>query len=214
MLSVAKLTPGQESYYEQSVAAGLDDYYAGRGESPGLWVGHGALELELDGMVTEGQLGRLIGGRDPSTAAVLRSHSPKRQITVERIETATGRRWLERKTLAPIAGFDLVFSVPKSVSLLHALGDEQKSNGVESRPIPAAQSASQRSEGSARYIRSVPNRSSAYAPNCSSATCAATPSSSRCSPTPACGRARRLRSPGATSASGRSSSSVRSPSAS
>ena len=42
MLSVAKLTPGQERYYERSVAAGLDDYYAGRGESPGVWTGRGA----------------------------------------------------------------------------------------------------------------------------------------------------------------------------
>ena len=36
VLSVAKLTLGQEAYYEQQVAGGLDDYYAGRGESPGL----------------------------------------------------------------------------------------------------------------------------------------------------------------------------------
>ena len=34
VLSIAKLTPGQEGYYERSVAAGLDDYYAGRGEQP------------------------------------------------------------------------------------------------------------------------------------------------------------------------------------
>jgi hypothetical protein len=36
VLSVAKLTVGQEAYYEQEVAGGLDDYYAGRGESPGI----------------------------------------------------------------------------------------------------------------------------------------------------------------------------------
>ena len=42
VLSVAKLTPGQEGYYERSVAAGIDDYYAGRGESPGVWTGRGA----------------------------------------------------------------------------------------------------------------------------------------------------------------------------
>jgi conjugative relaxase-like TrwC/TraI family protein len=125
VLSIAKLTPGQERYYEQSVAAGLDDYYAGRGESPGVWVGRGATELELDGVIDEGQLGRLIGGRHPVSSAVLRGHPPKRRISVERIEAATGRRWLEQKTLAPVAGFDFVFSVPKSVSLLHALGDEQ-----------------------------------------------------------------------------------------
>jgi conjugative relaxase-like TrwC/TraI family protein len=125
VLSVAKLAPGQERYYEQSVAAGLDDYYAGRGESPGLWIGRGAAELELDEFVEDGQLGRLIGGRHPLSSAVLRGHPPKRRITVERLDTATGRRWMEQKTLAPVAGFDLVFSVPKSVSLLHALGDEQ-----------------------------------------------------------------------------------------
>ena len=42
VLSVAKLTLGQEAYYEQQVVRGLDDYYAGRGESPGLWAGSGA----------------------------------------------------------------------------------------------------------------------------------------------------------------------------
>jgi conjugative relaxase-like TrwC/TraI family protein len=141
VLSVAKLTPGQESYYERSVAAGMDDYYAGRGESPGVWVGRGAVALELDGMVEEGQLGRLIGGRDPSTAAVLRAHPPKRRITVERIEAATGRRWLERKTLAPVAGFDLVFSVPKSVSLLHALGDEETRLAITQAHLSAWQAA-------------------------------------------------------------------------
>ena len=56
MLSVAKLTPGQESYYERSVAAGLDDYYAGRGESPGVWVGSGARQLDLEGVVQDGEL--------------------------------------------------------------------------------------------------------------------------------------------------------------
>jgi len=141
VLSVAKLTPGQESYYERSVAAGMDDYYAGRGESPGVWVGGGAAELELDGIVAEGQLGRLIGGRDPLTSAVLRSHPPKRRITVERIEAATGQRWLERKTLAPVAGFDLVFSVPKSVSLLHAVGDEETRLAVTQAHLAAWQAA-------------------------------------------------------------------------
>ena len=49
MLSVAKLTLGQEAYYEQQVARGLDDYYAGRGESPGLWAGSGSVGLGLVG---------------------------------------------------------------------------------------------------------------------------------------------------------------------
>ncbi len=39
VLSTAKLSPGQEASYEASVARGLDDYDAGRGESPGVWHG-------------------------------------------------------------------------------------------------------------------------------------------------------------------------------
>ena len=62
MLSVAKLTLGQEAYYEQQVVRGLDDYYAGRGESPGIWAGRGAAELELSGVVEDGELGTLLRG--------------------------------------------------------------------------------------------------------------------------------------------------------
>ncbi|MGH3004710.1 MAG: MobF family relaxase [Gaiellaceae bacterium] len=130
MLSVAKLTPGQEGYYERSVAGGLDDYYAGKGESPGEWAGSGAASLGLEGEVTEGELGSLIRGRDPKTGEELRAPVKARTITVERIDTETGRRWLEEKKLAPVAGFDLVFSTPKSVSLLHALGDEETREAI------------------------------------------------------------------------------------
>src|SRR6266511_127934 len=56
VLSVAKLTLGQEAYYEQQVALGLDDYYASRGESPWLWAGRGAEELGLVGVVGYGDL--------------------------------------------------------------------------------------------------------------------------------------------------------------
>ena len=141
MLTVAKLSPGQEAYYERSVAAGIDDYYAGRGESPGVWVGRGAAELELDGVVGEGELGRLIGGKHPLTSAQLRRHPPRKQITVERIDPVTGERGLEVKTLSPVAGYDLVFSPPKSVSLLHALGDDEVRHAVNQAHLAAWQAA-------------------------------------------------------------------------
>src|SRR6266581_1691573 len=141
VLSIAKLTPGQEGYYERSVADGLDDYYAGRGESPGVWVGRGARELELEGVVREGELGRLIGGQHPHTEEQLRRHYRVRQIAVERIDPFTGERSLEVQKLAPVAGFDLVFSPPKSVSLLHALGDEQTRRAVQEAHLEAWQAA-------------------------------------------------------------------------
>ncbi|MGH3072076.1 MAG: MobF family relaxase [Gaiellaceae bacterium] len=124
MLSVAKLTVGQEAYYEQQVAAGLDDYYAGRGESPGIWAGHGAELLGLDGVVEEGDLGTLLRGVDPASAARLRTPVRERTITVRVLDAESGEWREEAKRLAPVSGFDLVFSCPKSVSILHALTDD------------------------------------------------------------------------------------------
>src|SRR5258707_15198798 len=94
VLSIAKLTPGQERYHERSLAAGFDDYYAGRGESPGLWTGGGAQQLELQGVVENGQLGALIAGTDPLTEERLRRHAQARTITIERIDPHTGERRL------------------------------------------------------------------------------------------------------------------------
>ena len=142
MLSVAKLTPGQECYYERSVAAGIDDYYAGRGESPGIWTGRGAAALGLEGVVEDGQLGALIRGDNPLSGEKLRRRHPQaRTITVERIDPTSGERRLEEKTLRPVAGFDLVFSVPKSVSLLHALGDDETRRAVNEAHLAAWQAA-------------------------------------------------------------------------
>ncbi len=42
MLSIGKLTVEQSRYYERQVAQGRDDYYSGRGESPGRWTGAGS----------------------------------------------------------------------------------------------------------------------------------------------------------------------------
>ena len=153
MLSVSRLSPGQEAYYERSVADGIDDYYAGRGESPGVWAGRGAAELELEGVVEDGQLGRLIAGRHPLTSAQLRSHPPKKRTTVERIDPATGEQYLEEKTLSPVAGYDLVFSPPKSVSLLHALGDEKVRHAVNQAHLAAWQAALSYLEEQACVIR-------------------------------------------------------------
>src|SRR6266498_1023945 len=141
MLSVSKLSPGQEAYYERSVAAGIDDYYAGKGEAPGVWTGRGVEELDLEGVVEDGQLGRLINGQHPLTSAQLRSHPPKKQTMVERIDPTTGECYLEEQTLKPVAGYDLVFSPPKSVSLLHALGSEDVRHAVNQAHLAAWQAA-------------------------------------------------------------------------
>ena len=110
MLSIAKLALGQEAYYEQQVALGLDDYYAGRGESPGLWVGSGAEAIELVGTVEEGALSVLLSGLSPADGERLRAPAKERIITVRTLDQATGVWREEPKRLTPVAGYDLVFS--------------------------------------------------------------------------------------------------------
>jgi conjugative relaxase-like TrwC/TraI family protein len=126
VLSVAKLTLGQQAYYEQQVARGLDDYYAGRGESPGIWAGSGSEELGLVDVVEDGQLGTLLRGVNPVSEATLRAPVRERTITVRTLDVEHGEWREEEKRLAPVSGYDLVFSCPKSVSLLHALTDDER----------------------------------------------------------------------------------------
>lgn len=126
MLSVGKLALGQEAYYEQQVVRGLDDYYAGRGESPGIWAGRGAAELELSGVVEDGDLGTLLRGINPASQKPLRRPVRERTIAVRTLDLETGRWAEEWKAHRPVSGYDLVFSCPKSVSLLHALTDDER----------------------------------------------------------------------------------------
>lgn len=100
MLSVAKLTAGAEDYYLLSVAHGLEDYYTGAGEAPGYWTGKGAQALGLDGEVTPEDLHILLSGLSPLDASPIRSAHAGRKT---------------------VAGFDLTFSAPKSVSLMWGL---------------------------------------------------------------------------------------------
>jgi conjugative relaxase-like TrwC/TraI family protein len=101
VLSIGKLTVEQSRYYERQVAQGRDDYYSGRGESPGRWTGTGAETLRLSGRVDDDGFMALMDGRDPATG--------------ERLKRVGGR--------SKVAAFDLTFSAPKSVSVLFAIGE-------------------------------------------------------------------------------------------
>src|SRR5438552_5241697 len=105
MLSIGKIALGQHRYYEQQVAGGEDDYYSGRGEAPGEWIGRGARALGLAGRVRGDQFSALLAGRDPRD---LRSQ----------LRCARG-------TIPRVAALDLTFSAPKSVSVLAAVGDDE-----------------------------------------------------------------------------------------
>src|ERR671911_314869 len=67
VLTIAKLGVGQESYYLSKVAQGIEDYYSGKGEVPGVWIGRGAARLGLVGEVAGAELRAVLGGIDPAT---------------------------------------------------------------------------------------------------------------------------------------------------
>jgi conjugative relaxase-like TrwC/TraI family protein len=107
MLTIGKLgaSVDQLAYYEQQVAQGMEDYFSGRGEAPGRWIGGGCGGIGLSGRVDRDGFMRAMDGCDPRTG--------------ERLRPEHGR--------TKVAAFDLTFSAPKSVSVLFAIADEQTS---------------------------------------------------------------------------------------
>ena len=69
MLTVTGLTNGE--YLISSVAMNIDEYYAGAGESPGVWTGRWAERLGLSGVVDADQLRSLVDGLHPVTGESL-----------------------------------------------------------------------------------------------------------------------------------------------
>ena len=103
-MSLWKLRVGVEAYYRAQVASGLDEYYTGSGEAAGQWIGAGAVLIGFDGAVDAVDLRAVLAGLAPDTGL-----------------TPNGTRLVAHPRRVP--GFDLTFSVPKSVSVVYALGD-------------------------------------------------------------------------------------------
>src|SRR4051794_30826280 len=131
MVSIGKLGKGQQAYYLDSVANGIEDYYAGEGEAPGRWMGPGAGALGLDGEVRRDELNAVLSARDPRSGAEL-----PRVVRADRTP-----------------GFDVTFSAPKSVSVLWATGADRVSEAIREaheRSVAAALSYLEREAAYAR----------------------------------------------------------------
>lgn len=131
MLTIGKLGAGQEGYYLDSVATGIEDYYTGEGEASGRWAGKGSPALGLDGRVEADELHHILCAEHPESGQPLTSRNQ-------------GRR---------VPGFDLTFSAPKSASLLWALGDEESRRVVRDchdRAVEAALGYMEREAGRVR----------------------------------------------------------------
>ena len=138
MVSVGKLSAGQARYYldqaatpvsaAQALTSGIEDYYLGGPEAAGRWMGRGSLALALEGRVGDAEFEAVLGGTAPATGEPLRRHGS-------------------------VAGFDVTFSAPKSVSILFGLGDAEIQGAVRSaheRAVAAAFDYFERSTAFAR----------------------------------------------------------------
>ena len=116
MLRLAKLTDAE--YVLGEVAAGLEDYYLGSGEAPGVWSGGLAAQLGLEGVVAPDDLRALI----------------------DRVDPASGERMLGPK-LPTVRAVDATFSAPKSVSLLWAFAIPEVASVVSLAHVEAVDAA-------------------------------------------------------------------------
>lgn len=131
-----------------SLSTPLTRYYAEQGSPPGRWIGQGlagigAGQLSTGDQVSEAQLQLLVGmGRDPITGDPLGRAYQSFTPVSERIEHRVSEldaslspaarakqvaqieaEETERGTRRAVAGFDYIFSIPKSASVWWAVAD-------------------------------------------------------------------------------------------
>jgi conjugative relaxase-like TrwC/TraI family protein len=129
MLRISKLTDAE--YVLEQVAGGLEDYYLGRGEAPGVWAGALAARFGLEGVVGADELRALI----------------------DRVDPTTGTGLAEGNKPARVRAFDATFSAPKSVSLRHALADPETASVVGIAHVDAVHAALRFLEAKAAVTR-------------------------------------------------------------
>ena len=66
-LPVKALKAGQESYWLDQIARNREEYFSGRGESPGRFVGSAAATAGLEGTARPEQVRAMFHGLDPAT---------------------------------------------------------------------------------------------------------------------------------------------------
>jgi conjugative relaxase-like TrwC/TraI family protein len=69
-LPVKALKAGQEAYWLDQIARNREEYFSGRGESPGRFVGSAAAAAGLDGAASPEQVQAMFQGLDPATGEV------------------------------------------------------------------------------------------------------------------------------------------------
>lgn len=151
MIAMVKITSGEEAwrYFDSTIASETgkaNDYYTAEGTPPGRWYGGGltGLGIRSGEVVTPSQLANLYGsGSHPLTGIQLAKSFTVAPTLEERVAAAIAKlpttlgesereEAIERIVVAEtahtprgsVAGFEIVFNPPKSVSVWWALADE------------------------------------------------------------------------------------------
>lgn len=119
-ISKAQGAGAASSYFAKEYSNARESYYTGgeKEQVRGEYLGQLAAEMGLTGEVSAEDFHRLIEGQDPATGKQLIRHvSPK---------TYTDKFGKEIKTSEHRAGWDIVFSCPKSISLAAGPGGDER----------------------------------------------------------------------------------------
>lgn len=103
VLRVHVVREGGHAYYVDDLVPGRAEGSSVAGEEPGEWWGAGAEDLGRHARVDPDGFAAVLAGRDPRSDVSLRGRRPGHSV----------------------AGYDLTFGAPKSVSLLHLLGPRE-----------------------------------------------------------------------------------------
>jgi conjugative relaxase-like TrwC/TraI family protein len=110
VLKIHVVRQGGHGYYVEDLVPGRAEGSRVAGEEPGAWVGAGARALGLSGPVGSPTFTEVLEGRHPGSGRALRSVRGERSV----------------------AGYDLTFCAPKSVSLLHLLAPREMAEAAGS----------------------------------------------------------------------------------
>jgi len=131
-LPVKALKAGQEAYWLDQIARNREEYFSGRGESPGRFVGSAAAAAGLDGVANSEQVRAMFQGLDPATGEVrcapLLRADPRSKLTAGPLLEALKARAAEQEVaeLEALAGSEALQGDVRSVQAACRLGGARR----------------------------------------------------------------------------------------
>jgi conjugative relaxase-like TrwC/TraI family protein len=143
VLKIQVVRQGGHHYYVDDLVPGRAEGTLVAGEAPGTWSGAAASALGVTGTVEDHAFGEVLDGRDPRSGAALRETRGDRSV----------------------AGYDLTFCAPKSVSLLHLLAPREMAGEVGAGHHAAVGEATDYLERTAVGVRRTRGGRTTYLPS-------------------------------------------------